>query len=275
VIGLGVWLGCQERRRCSGAIALLWGAAAWLLDPLGLLMGGQMTITTPLWFEVDRIFSGETIGYLALLLLPMVWILRIRFLSPMLVVCPNILLNMMSNFPEQRDLMHHYSFVVLPFMVICGVSVLVADQALLLKQTRWIIAWSLLAFLSLTKYTYFGWRYLDRSATAPIVRSAIAQIPRDAKVLTHPNLAPHFSGRSVVAITGSATKSATKSTAKSAVKSAIKSATNLENITHAVFSPQVAEKFGEPEAKILRQLKDDQSFELRSAQDDVYLFVRR
>jgi uncharacterized membrane protein len=184
-----------------------------------------------------------------------VWILRIQFLSPMLVVLPNLLLNLLSNSSEQRDLMHHYSFVILPFMVICGVSVLKANRAVIFKKTQWIIAWSLLGFLSLTKYTYFGWRYLDRSSTAPIVRSVIAQIPRDAKVLTHPNLAPHFSGRSVIAVTGSAPKT--------------------EGVTHALLNRQVADKFGGPEATLLRELKDDSSFELRSAQDEVYFFVRR
>ncbi len=255
VVGLGLWLGFQERRGRAGAIAVLWGVAAWSLDPVGLLMGGQMTLTKPLLFQFDQIASGETIGYLALLLLPMVWILRLRFLSPMLIVLPNLLLNLMSNLPQQRDLMHHYSMVILPFMVLCGLSVLAAGKPLILKHPSWIIAWSFLGFLSLTKYSYFGWRYLDRSATAPIVRSAIAQIPRDAQVLTHPNLAPHFSGRSIVALTGSAPK--------------------LDRVTHALLNRHVAETFGEPEAKLLRQLKDDQAFELRSVQDEVYWFVRQ
>jgi uncharacterized membrane protein len=261
VAAMGLWLWFFEHRRRAGAIAFLWGTGSlWLVIQRVIPTippGGVLKLNLGL----GQIFTIETIGYFALLLLPMFWMLRLRFLAPMLVAIPTILMNVLSIMPEQRDLLHQYSVPILPFLVISGVACLAAGEPILLKRPKWIILWSLFGFLCLTKYSYFSSRFLEHQDNAASVYQAIAQVPRTAQVLTTENIAPHLTHRSVLHITDVGMMNRMKNTAYSHI---------LLNMRH----PGVSSNPRELQV-LLRRLKDDRSLDLQMMQDDVYLFVKR
>ncbi len=282
VAAMGLWLWWFEGRRRAGAIAFLWGVGwfgfvtqmvipyfrpggveavsryAFLGSSLSEVM---MNLVLKPNLVLGKILTGETIGYLVLLLLPMFWLLRLRFLAPMLVTIPTILMNVLSIMPEQRDLLHQYSVPILPFLVISGVSCLAAGKPILLKRPKWIILWSLFGFLCLTKYSYFGSRFLEYQDNAASVYQAIAQVPRTAQVLTTQNIAPHLTHRSVLHITDGKMMTRMNNTVYSHI---------LLNLRH----PGVSSNRQELQV-LLRRLKDDRSLDLQMMQEDVYLFVKR
>jgi uncharacterized membrane protein len=282
VAAMGLWLCFFEHRRRAGVIAFLWGIG-WFgcvtqmvipyFRPEGLeavsryaflgssLSEVMMNLVLKPNLVLGRMFTGETIGYFALLLLPMFWTLRLRFLAPMLVTIPTILMNVLSVMPQQRDLLHQYSVPILPFLVISGVSCLAAEGPILLKRPKWIILWSLFGFLCLTKYSYFGSRFLEHQDNAAAVYQAIAQVPRTAQVLTTENIAPHLTHRSVLHITDVGMMPRMNNTNYSHI---------LLNMRHPGGSSNAQEL-----QVLLRRLKDDRSLDLQMMQEDVYLFVKR
>jgi hypothetical protein len=64
-----------------------------------------------------------------------------------------------------------------------------------------IIVWSIIGFLALAKFGYFGSRYLDQLDTWTANREAIQLVTPGVNVLTTANLAPHLSHRSVIKFT--------------------------------------------------------------------------
>jgi uncharacterized membrane protein len=282
VAAMGVWLWFFEKRRRAGALAVLWGTGWFVIAtqlviphfrPGGVesvaryaLLGASLSeVITNLFLKpnlvLGQIFTGETIGYFALLFLPMFWALRGRFLAPMVVAIPTLLINILSKEAAQRDLVHQYSLPILPFMLIAGIACLSAGQPILLKRPKWIIAWSLFGFLCLAKYSYFGWRYLEYQDNAAEVHHAVAQVPNSAKVLTHSNIASHLMHRSLIHLTDVKAIDRLKTVSYTHV---------LLNLRHPGFAgtPEISQK-------LLSLMKEDRSFELQSVENDIYLFVRR
>ncbi len=287
VAAMGAWLWVFEKRRRAGVSALLLGTGWFIIAtqivipyfrPGGVesvarysYLGSTLSeVIVNLFLKphlvLQQVLSGETIGYFALLLLPMFWILRLRFLGAMVVAFPTLLMNTLSMVPLQRDLLHQYSIPVLPFMIVSGVSCLAAGQPILLKRPRWIILWSLLGFLCLAKYSYFGGRFLEYQDNALEVHRAIAQVPQNGKVLTTHNIAPHLTHRSVLQITSIAVMAKIAETPLSQIPYTH----ILLNLRHPGLSGTIADA-----KALLQRLLDDQLFEVQLMQNDVYLFVKR
>lgn len=281
VASMGLWLWLFEKRRRAGALALLWGMGWFAIAtqvviphfrPGGVesvaryaFLGSSLSeVILNLFLKpnlvLGQIFTGETIGYFALLFLPMFWALRGRFLAPMVVALPTLLMNILSQSPLQRDLLHQYSLPILPFMLISGIACLADGSPILLKRPRWIMAWSLFGFLCLTKYSYFGWRFLEYQDNATAVYRAIDQVPSSAKVLTDRNIAPHLTHRSVLHLTDD------------------KAIDRLKTVpySHIILDTRHPKLNNTPEIsdQLLQQLKADRSFELRLMENDLYLFVK-
>lgn len=74
-----------------------------------------------------------------------------------------------------------------------------------LRTHRGIVLWSLVSFLALAKFGYFGTKYLKSLDTWQATRDAIAKINDSGSVLTSAQIAPHLTHRPVVelAIKGS------------------------------------------------------------------------
>ncbi|OUC14202.1 MAG: hypothetical protein B0A82_13005 [Alkalinema sp. CACIAM 70d] len=283
VAAMGVWLWFFEKRQRAGAIAIAWGIG-WFIFVTQILiphfrpdgveavrryafLGDSLPeVMANLFLQpglvLGRVFSGETIGYLALLLLPLFWALTPRFLAPTIVGLPNLIINILSSSPAQRDLVHQYSLPILPFLLLAGIACLAADRPILLRKPRWIIAWSLFGFLCLAKYSYFGWKFLDRLDTSAAVQAAMAQILPQASVLTTHDIVPHLTHRAQIDFTkGDRTLQIDRFDAV------------LLNLKHPGFgSDRAYAQF------VLQQAQKNGSFQLRSiqndTQDDVYLFIR-
>lgn len=277
VAAIGIWLLVFEHRRLYGAIALItgmiWfliassviipffsGSEAAAVGRYSYLGNSVLEIASNLVLKPELIFqrlSLDTLAYLGLLVLPVIWGLSPQHLTPLVSAIPTLVLNILSDKHAQRDLIHQYSVPVLPFLLLAVISSLAAGQGLL-RSRRAIILWSLLAFLGLAKYGYFWSRYLDSLDTWQATREAIAQIQTQGGVLTTHRIAPHLTQRSLIKFVEPLT---------------LPTVTQFEYILLDVrhpggtTTPQVV-------VSLVNQLKNAELFQLSYQRDDVYLFVK-
>ncbi|NEO31052.1 MAG: DUF2079 domain-containing protein [Symploca sp. SIO3C6] len=316
VAAMGLWLLVFENQRLYGAIALLAGIAWFLIAtqliiPLfsgseaaavgryaylgsSVLEIAQNLLLKP-WLVLEKVFSLETLEYLVLLILPIIWGVSPQHLTPLVAAIPSLVINILSESPAQRNLVHQYSLPVLPFLLLVVIASLAAGKGWLprvsekrcggknertgrggdkqtrrieiphkisftrLPNRRWIILWSLITFLALGKYGYFWSIYLNSLDTWQATREALVQIQTPGSVLTAPQIAPHLTHRQVVklAIAGS-------------------ECANLDefeyillNLPHPGFgsTPKVV-------VSLLARIKNTPEFQLSYQRDDIYLFTR-
>ena len=215
VAAMGVWLLVFEKRRVCGAIAIIAGVAWFLIvtqviipmfsgteaaavERYSYLGNSVLDIAKNLLFKpnllLGKVFSLDTLEYLALLSAPVIWGLSPRHLTPLVAAIPALTLNILADYPYQRDLLHQYSLQVLPFLLLAVISTLAAGKGWL-RNKRQIILWSLVAFLALAKFGYFWSRYLDSLDTWQATREAIALVKTKDPVLASRRIAPHLTHR--------------------------------------------------------------------------------
>lgn len=224
VAALGVWLLVVEKKRGYGAIALGAGVAwfliaiQWVLPTFGsgvgavarqagryaYLGGTPLEILTHLVIRPDlilgKIASVDTVEYLLLLSLPVLWGLSFRHFSALIPAIPALALNLLSMEAGMRNLVHQYTLPILPFLLLVVIAT-VADQRHWLKSQRAIALWSIVAFLALAKYGFFWSKYTDSLDTWEATQGAIAQIHTEGGVLTTNNITPHVTHRPMVQFT--------------------------------------------------------------------------
>jgi uncharacterized membrane protein len=150
VVALGIWLFfCEQNRRC-GSIAIFLGAAWFLIATQAIVpyfnAGKQhagvgryeylgtsvleiaVNLVIKPHLAASRIFSFDTLGYLILLFLPVLWWISPRRLSPLIGAAPMLLMNILSDIDAQRDLIHQYSVPVFPFLLIAVIYTLADRQ---------------------------------------------------------------------------------------------------------------------------------------------------
>lgn len=218
VFAMGFWLWLFEKRLKCGAIALILGGG-WFLFATQVLIpsfppGGVISvarfdylgssvgeIVLNLFLKPNLVlfalFTLPNLQYLCLLFLPVIWGLSWQHLAPLIVIIPTLLLNLLSTLETQKDLLHQYSLPALPFLMVAIIAAL-ADGKGLVQSRRGILLCSLIGFLALAKFGYFGDRYLNSLDTWQASRSAIAQIQPQSRVLTTAFLAPHLTHRPTV-----------------------------------------------------------------------------
>ncbi|MEM8672583.1 MAG: DUF2079 domain-containing protein [Cyanobacteria bacterium P01_G01_bin.67] len=223
VVGLGIWLIFWEKRLIYGLSCMVAGvawfgfAAIYLIPSFrgGHQMAGTWhyaslgTSLTEIAFKVltnpqiflSRAVAGDRLFYYLLLILPIIWGLHWRKVGAMVPALPMLGLNILADFPRQRDLIHQYSLPIIPFLFVW----LIASLAYLTKhhQRQWLsrrllISWSIIAWLALAKYGYFWTRYAPLYDNVAVVRGAVNLVEPDAKVLTSGYIAPHLSQRSQI-----------------------------------------------------------------------------
>ncbi len=286
VAAMGIWLWGWEHRRLYGAIALLSGLGwFWLTTQVVIPYFGGATasisrhltrysqfgqsfpeIAANLVLHPGRILgpivSVATLSYLALLLLPIVWGLSRRSLPALVGALPTLAINILSDTGMQRDLVRQYSLPLLPFLLVGAIATLSQEQtglAARLRSKRAIVLWSVLGFLALAKFTYFGDRYLTTLDTWAATRNAIVQITTPGSVLTTHEISPHLSHRSQIDFTR---------------KTAPPDLSQFQYVLLDRQHPgwQSDQAFVD---RLIQQLQSTPKFEQRLKQDQVYLFVRR
>lgn len=283
VAAMGVWLLIFEKKRLYGTLALFVGVAWFIIATQVIIpvFGGEtVTIGRHIsrysylgnsfpemasnllfkpWLVLGKIFSLDTLNYLVLLVLPIIWGLSPRHLVPLVGALPILALNILATDPGQRQLTTQYSLPILPFLLLAVISSLAAGQGWpWLRNGRNIVIWSLLAFLFMAHYGEFQ-SYLKTLDTWKPMREAIAQIQTQGGVLTDNQYAPHVTHRPVVKQIASDLPPADLAKVDYV----------LLNLRH----PWPDTK--EPAAKLVSQLKTTQQFKLSYERDDVYLFVKR
>ncbi len=281
VAAMGLLLLLEKRRLC-GAIAITAGVA-WLIIATQAVIphfGGELAsvgrylgryshlgnsfpeitknLLTKPGLALGKVFSANTVEYLALLLAPVIWGLSPRHLLPLVGAIPTLLMNILADDPLQRDLTHQYSLPLIPFLILAVISTLAAGGGWV-RGGRAIILWSLVAFVALAKFGYFWSIYLNSLDTWQATREVIAQVQTSGGVLTTAEIAPHLTHRPLVKLTD----------AKSPPADLTKFNYVLLNLRHPGWLSN-----REFATNLVNQLKNTQKFQLSYQRDDVYLFKR-
>jgi uncharacterized membrane protein len=223
VIGLGIWLWLFEKRLVYGlgciAVSVLWFfvAATYIIPTFrgGHPMAGTWhygsignSLTEIAWkvvtqpqLLIGRAVLPDRLFYYLLLILPIIIGLHWRKIAAIVPALPMLTLNILADYSGQRDLIHHYSLPLIPFLfvwLIDSLSYLKGSRRRLWLSRRLLVIWAAIAFLALAKYGYFWTRYLPLLSNTIAVRGAVNLIEPDAKVLTTGFVAPHLSHRPTI-----------------------------------------------------------------------------
>ena len=223
VIGFGLWSSVCQKRFWYGILTVAVGGAWFVFAALYLIPtfrgGNQMAgtwhyeslgtslteiavkvLTDPQIF-ISRALMGDRLFYYLLLISPILIGLHWRKILTIIPALPMLGLNILADYPRQRDLIHQYALPIIPFLFVW----LVASVAYLQKHRlrnwlspRWLILWSLMAWMALAKYGYFWTRYAPLYSNIDAVNGAIELVDDDARVLTSGYVAPHLSQRPVL-----------------------------------------------------------------------------
>lgn len=308
VAAMGFWLYFYEKKRLCGAIALCVGFAWFIIateviipffkagaGPGGIgryrYLGNSISeVLVNIFLRPElvifRIISLKTLEYLLLLILPIVWWLAPKYLTPLVAATPVLALNILSDIDAQRDLIHQYSLPILPFLLMAIIST-IADGKCGLWYWAWnfqkhkedeakntskfvgfrlpklIIIWSLIGFLALAKYGYFWSIYLDNLDTWQAARAAVALVKTKGGVLTTSEIAPHLTHRQFVKLMISEDNLPGK-------EELAEFDYVLLNVRHPGWKNSQ-----EYSTKLVNKLKDIPEFELSYERDDVYLFAQK
>lgn len=285
IVALGIWLWLVPRRRWYGLGCIFIGVVWYIftIDYLvPLLRGGQAggvvffkslgnTPTQILWniitnpgLILGKFFAPDTIFYYFLLILPVILGLHWRKVMSVIPALPMLLLNTLSDYWAQRDLIHHYSLMIFPFIIVWLVYSISQYQQE--KKRNWLqphilIIWSMMAFLALAKYEFFITRYLTSLPNLSSLHTAVSLVQTNESVLTTTKIAPHLSQRQVIKlIDGSQSESFQGENIN--FKYILLDLLNLEQ--KYAFYPRV-----------VQELQNNPEFKLTYQQDQVYLFVKQ
>lgn len=218
IIAMGFWLIISEKRLPYGMVAIIFGTA-WFIVATQLIiptfsgeeaaavgrygfLGDSVTeIATNLIFKpglvLGKIFTLANLEYLVLLFVPWIWGISIKHLAPLISATPLLLLNLLTDYPLQKDLIHQYSLPILPFLVLAAIATLAAGDSWL-KSRQAIIIWALITWLALAKFGYFGSKYLQSLDTNAATKIAITQIMPQEPVLAPATVVPHLTHRPII-----------------------------------------------------------------------------
>jgi uncharacterized membrane protein len=180
-----------------GQADLATGQLGWLVVIRQLLLQG---------------LSLASLEYVLLLLLPVLYVfLRAhhgRFFSTLLPFLPLLILNLAAARPAMKDLVHHYSLFLVPFLALAVQQTLVPGLKGLAAYPRWlhgkvpllVVGWSFLFFLLFSRITFFIRGFHEHWDHLGSMREAVALVRPDSALLVSNNMAPHLSHRQRLSI---------------------------------------------------------------------------
>ncbi len=285
VISMGLWLILFERKKIFGAIAIFAGLGWFIISTrliiptfLGPDMGGMtaaiagrysyignsfVEIVSNILLKPNLIFgkilSLNTIEYIALLILPIIWGVSPKNLSPLLCGVPTLAINILSTYSIQRSLTQHYSLSILPFLFLAVISSVAANHHWL-KTRKTILTWATIMFLLLGKLEYFWTGYFSTLDTHQATTIAVAKIRDDGAVLTTGEIAPHLTHRPVIKLTFNGTESI-----------------NLNNFKYVLLDLKYPGWNSSIEVMNRLKTRSEESklFNLEYQQDEIYLFSKK
>ena len=227
VIGLGFWLAVCQKRLWYGICAMAGGTVWFLFAALYLIptfrgghqmagtwhyasLGTSLTeiavkvLTNPQIF-ISRALMGDRLLYYLLLISPILIGLHWRKILTIIPALPMLGLNILADYPRQRDLIHQYSLPIIPFLfiwLIASVVYLTRNKLRNWLSPKWLILWSIMLWMALAKYGYYWTRYAPLYSNVAAVNGAVELVASDARVLTSGYVAPHLSQRSMITLIG-------------------------------------------------------------------------
>lgn len=279
IAAMGIWLFWFEKKRLYGGIAFTLGIG-WFLFATKILIpsfrpGGvesvsrypelgsslgeilvNLVIKPQAWFSLA--FTTPNLFYLILLFVPVFWGLSWRSLTSLFPIIPTLAMNLLTRFETQKDLIHQYSLPTIPFLILAVIASLQTGHGLI-QHRRGIIIWSLVSFLCLAKYGFFGSNYIDELGTWQATQAAISFIRPQDRVLTTAHIAPHLTHRPML-------KMALEGTDPTSIKDFD---SVLLNLRHPGWGSS-----RETVQTLLNELEKQPTFQKTYQRDDVYVFQK-
>jgi len=280
LVAMGVWLLFFEKRRLYGVIAIISGIA-WFLIANKIIIpffGSEATLVNRHFYRYSylgksfsetlqivlsqpqiifiHIFNLINLEYLSFLLVPIIWGLIPKYMTPLIGAIPCIALNILADHASQKNVILHYSLPTIPFLILASIASIAANKAWI-KQGRIIILWSLFWFLFLGKWGFFMSKYLNFVDNWQATRQAISLIKTQDSVLTTDVITPHLTHRQEINF---------------------KYSINELNKFHYILLNTRHPGWGgtrEDYHNLSNELKKRSDFNLQYQRDDVYLFVQQ
>jgi len=304
---MGIWLLLWEKKKIPGIIAMITGILWFIITTkllIPLLTGKSAVIEMAdsrysylgdslpaiifnLFLKPDlvlgKIFTGNNLEYLILLIIPLVWGLSWRYSAPIIAAIPALALNLLADHAPQKNLTTQYSLPILPFLFLAVIATL-AHNSNWLKKPKWIITWAIIAFFALAKYGYFWSLYLNSLDTWSATQKVLTQITTSESVLTTSRIAPHLTHREMIklAIEGSQSSVLTTSriaphlTHREMIKLAIEGSQSLDlnQFNYILLDRRHPGWSSSPELidYHLNKLNQNDNFQLIVNEDDVFLY---
>lgn len=279
VVAMGLWLIAKEKRPFSGMLAIIFGTSWFILatqliipafsgeeaaavnryDFLGNSVG---EIVTNLIFQprlvLSNIFTLANLEYFILLCAPWLWGISIKHLAPLIGATPLLCLNLLADYPLQKDLIHQYSLPILPFLVLAAIATLAAEDSWI-SSRKAIIIWSIVTWLALAKFGYFGSKYLESMDTQFATQTAISRIITKEAVLAPAQVVPHLTHRRLIEVIDNSIPQPNLSKFQYVIVNTRHSGSNVDS---GLIS------------NLLINLQQSLKFKLDYQQDDVFLFIK-
>ncbi|MDJ0508260.1 MAG: DUF2079 domain-containing protein [Crocosphaera sp.] len=283
VIFVGLWLVFLQKKKVFGCIAIASGISWFLISTrliIPIFSNNSANISRHLerfsylgnsfsdiarnfffkpWLFLQGLFNLPNLEYLVLLLIPIIWGLSFRYCSPLISAIPILAMNLLSQNSLQKDLLHQYSLLIIPFLIVSVITTIKENKSWF-KQEKYIILWSLICFLALAKYGYFTSRYLVSLDTWKANNEAISKITKNGGVLTSTYIAPHLSQRPLIKLAENGAESF-----------------DLNQFDYLLLNQRYPGRESSPELieTLKQKARQNSQFELVYTQDDVYLFSKK
>ncbi len=175
---------------------------------LGYLGESKIDIVYTLITRPWHVFTEATPESIALytlgLCLPFLAILSKRSLPALLSTLPVYITNIISSEGIQRELNHHYSIIIVPFLIAGCIDTIKGwkdiSKSIANRVYYLTLFFSLLAFIGYSRIGYFKTRYLPLTKEAIAFQSAKKEIPINSAVLTNKTYAAHLANREMFKI---------------------------------------------------------------------------
>lgn len=311
---MGFWLLTFEKRTFCGLIALILGIFWFIVVTQGIIpffsgeevagvgrysylgdsvVGIIFNILLQPGVVLGKILSFETIKYIVVLFLPVIWgifpVLQtnqavLPNLIPLISTIPTIMLNVLSEVSFQRSLNYQYSLPAISFFLLTVISCLAAasqtENKSIQIESNWIIKleipkfnlrlpipnfqypriiilWSTLIFLLFGNLASL-FSYVGSFDTWQATNNAITHVKTQGGVLTDNRLAPHFTHRSMVKLLNQTEPD------------------NLDEFDYVVLNLRHPWPDTEEAGIILfESLQNNQEWELNYQENDVIVFERK
>ncbi|MGB3513216.1 MAG: DUF2079 domain-containing protein [Microcoleaceae cyanobacterium] len=313
VLAMGFWLVTFERRKFCGLIALCLGIFWFLVVTQGIIpffsgeevagvgrysylgdsvVGIIINMLLQPGLVLARIFSFDTIRYIFLLFLPVIWgifllISTSNSIFPHLILLipaiPTILLNVLSEVSFQRSFNYQYSLPIIPFLLLTVISALVTVSTPENSQDSQKISWikkinipqlkvklpipnfqvpQIIIVLSVLIFLLVGnledlSLYFQTLDNWQATKAAINQVETKGGVLTDNRLATHFTHRPIVKLLNQTEPD------------------NLDEFDYVVLNLRHPWPDTQEAGIVLsKNLPNNQAWQLNYQQDDVLVFKR-